>query len=156
LLKLLWWINLFTTDKNNPKNTGVPAKLIYIAVIVNVVGMIIFLILISSSDSGFSNRRQHSSSWRWSFSASQAHGGSNPRVRLSEEDLSNLRITSHIDEGEMFLVFTQGDRELRIDLSQPMVLYADDIDFSVFELGFVMLRVEFNRAKNVRVEIRWG
>jgi hypothetical protein len=92
----------------------------------------------------------------WRFSATRANGHQTIFQDLSQENMDNLTIESRIDNGRMYLILSQGNIRQTIDLSaEEMFLSNSDFDMSAFEPGRFSIRFEFNRAENVRLNVRW-
>ncbi|MCL2476370.1 hypothetical protein [Candidatus Bathycorpusculum sp.] len=92
----------------------------------------------------------------WTFSAQSAQGYSTIYCDLTQQDLNKLTIDSNIAEGEMFLILIQDKYSKSIDLSGGAKnLSAEEMDLDMFNPGRISMRLKFNNAKDLSVNINW-
>jgi len=88
----------------------------------------------------------------WTISAKSIDGHASRNIDMTSEKLAALHAENTSSDGGVFLVMTQGDTEKTFDLSGE---FNGSIDTSAFEPGRVKLRLNFEKAKDVKVYINW-
>lgn len=73
------------------------------------------------------------------------------RIKLNEEEMSNIRAICSYDEGTVFLRITQEDRQETVDITNEDIL----LDMSGFEAGYIRFTLLNENARNVKFELIW-
>ena len=117
-----------------------------------VVGTVGFARVYGSVSSGvFTMQNSRLRDSEWMFSARTANGWVRRTPNLSAEELAAFHVTSSSGQG-VRLRLEQDDRIEVIDLSGNI---NEPVDLSDFVPGRIRIRLEFERANDVYVRVRW-
>jgi ABC-type glycerol-3-phosphate transport system substrate-binding protein len=103
----------------------------------------------SYSLSGSGVRTLTPSSWKMTGSW---NGHISRNYEVTADNMKTIHVESTNSDGTMILVFTQGDKELDINISDE---YSGNIDLSDFEIGTVKVRLNIDNAKDINLNITW-
>jgi len=88
----------------------------------------------------------------WRVAAIRGNGSIQTSPRLNESQLSQLHVSGHASEGEIFLRLEQDGQVEEMHITQ----FSGAIDASGFTPGRVRMIVLFDHARDVRVTVSWA
>ena len=95
-------------------------------------------------------------SGNWTFNAESAQGHSNRTMRLNRREMERFHVTNNNESGEVILrVWQQHSPSVRVDLTGGFDDYIDLIGLGLTPGWAAEFTLEFFRAEDVDVWIRW-
>ncbi|MCL2361792.1 MAG: hypothetical protein FWC73_08280 [Defluviitaleaceae bacterium] len=105
----------------------------------------------SMSSGSFTNQRNNLRNNQWNFSASRANGWTRRSPSLTADEMAIFHVSSSSGD-EISLLLEQGDISEVISISST---FHDYVDLSRFEPGRIRMTLQFDRANDINVTLRW-
>jgi len=107
--------------------------------------------------SGSNNNQQSNlTASGWNYSASSVNGNVTARnITFTSDNLSSFHVESSLGSGNATLILIQGDNEREIDISNGFSDYIDTSGFEAGERDSIRIRIRFENASNVNINMKW-
>jgi len=93
----------------------------------------------------------------WSYSADSVNGNITARnLTFTSDNLASLHVeSSSLSSGDATLILIQGSNEREVDISDGFSGYIDTSGFEPGERDSIRIRLRFNNARGVNINISW-